>query len=139
MDREEVLQFNAANIEEFRRRGGELGGQFEGAPVLLLTTTGAKSGQTRTSPMMYLPDGERIIVFASNEGKDSHPSWYHNLKANPSARVEVGTDSYGVTATEITGDERDRLYAEQARRYPGFAEYERRTDRRIPVLALTRT
>ncbi|OBJ71660.1 nitroreductase family deazaflavin-dependent oxidoreductase [Mycobacterium sp. 1274756.6] len=138
MDKDRVLAFNERNIAEFRRRGGELGGPFEGAPVLLLTTTGAKSGQPRTSPMMYLPDGDRLIVFASNEGKDTHPAWYHNLRAHASATVEVGTETYPVDATEITGDEHDRLYDIQAERYPGFAAYRERTDRVIPVIALTR-
>lgn len=138
MDSERTLDFNARNIEEFRRRGGRLGGQFEGAPVLLLTTTGAKSGEPRTSPMMYLAYGDRLLVFASNQGKDNHPSWYHNLRANPKAVVEVGTEQYPVTAAELTGDEHDRLYAIQADRYPGFAEYQAKTDRVIPVIALTR-
>lgn len=139
MDAEQTRAFNARNIEEFHRRGGSLGGPFEGAPVLLLTTIGAKSGQSRTSPMMYLRDGERIIVFASNEGKDTHPSWYHNLRANPAATVEVGTETYAVTATEITGAEHDRLYATQAERYPGFAKYQAKTDRVIPVVELVRS
>lgn len=138
-DKQQVLSFNERNIAEFRSRGGKLGGPFEGAPVRLLTTTGAKSGQPRTSPMMYLPDGERLIVFASNAGRDTHPSWYHNLRANPSAVVEVGTDKYPVTATELTGEEHDHLYAVQAERYPGFADYQARTDRVIPVVALTRS
>ncbi|MGV0634775.1 nitroreductase family deazaflavin-dependent oxidoreductase [Mycolicibacillus trivialis] len=138
MEKDRVLAFNERNIAEFRSRGGKLGSPFEGAPVLLLTTTGAKSGRQRTSPMMYLPDGDRIIVFASNEGKDTHPSWYHNLRAHPSAVVEVGTETYPVDATEITGAEHDRLYAIQAERYPGFAAYRERTDRVIPVIALTR-
>ncbi|MBS9534263.1 nitroreductase family deazaflavin-dependent oxidoreductase [Mycobacterium sp. M1] len=139
MKKDQVLAFNERNITEFRSRGGKLGGPFEGAPVLLLTTTGAKSGQPRTSPMMYLPDGDRIIVFASNEGRDTHPSWYHNLRANPSATVEVGTETFPATATEITGEEHDRLYAIQAERYPGFAGYQAKTDRVIPVVALTRS
>ncbi|MFL0179950.1 MULTISPECIES: nitroreductase family deazaflavin-dependent oxidoreductase [unclassified Mycobacterium] len=139
MDAQRTLEFNARNIAEFRSSGGKLGGRFEGAPVLLLTTTGAKSGQQRTSPMMYLPEGDRIIVFASNEGKDNHPSWYHNLRANPSATVELGTDTFAVTATEITGAEHDRLYGIQAQRYPGFATYRERTQRVIPVVELIRT
>lgn len=139
MDTKRTLEFNARNIAEFRDNGGKLGGPFEGAPVLLLTTTGAKSGQPRTSPMMYLPEGDRIFVFASNEGKDNHPSWYHNLRANPSATVEVGTETFPVTATEITGAEHDRLYDIQAQRYPGFAGYRERTERVIPVIELTRT
>lgn len=138
MDNEHVLDFNTRNIAEFRRSGGKLGGSFEGAPVLLLTTTGAKSGQPRTSPMMYLPEGDRMIVFASNGGQDTHPSWYHNLRANPSAMVEVGTQTFPVTATEITGAEHDRLYGIQAERYPGFATYRERTDRVIPVIELIR-
>ena len=139
MDAKRTLEFNARNIAEFRDNGGKLGGPFEGAPVLLLTTTGAKSGQPRTSPMMYLPEGDRIFVFASNEGKDNHPSWYHNLRANPSATVEIGTETFPVTATEITGAEHDRLYDIQAQRYPGFAGYRERTDRVIPVIELTKT
>lgn len=139
MDAKRTLEFNARNIAEFRDNGGKLGGPFEGAPVLLLTTTGAKSGQPRTSPMMYLPEGDRIFVFASNEGKDNHPSWYHNLRANPSATVEIGTETFPVTTTEITGAEHDRLYDIQAQRYPGFAGYRERTDRVIPVIELTRT
>jgi deazaflavin-dependent oxidoreductase (nitroreductase family) len=139
MDAKKVLEFNARNIAEFRSSGGKLGGPFEGAPVLLLTTTGAKSGQPRTSPMMYLPEGDRIIVFASNDGKDNHPGWYHNLRANPSATVEIGTETFPATATEITGAEHDRLYEIQAQRYPGFATYRERTDRVIPVIELTRS
>lgn len=139
MDAKRTLEFNARNIAEFRDNGGKLGGPFEGAPVLLLTTTGAKSGQPRTSPMMYLPEGDRIFVFASNEGKDNHPSWYHNLRANPSATVEIGTETFPVTTTEITGAEHDRLYDIQAQRYPGFAGYRERTDRVIPVIELTRS
>lgn len=134
----EPMDFNTRNIAEFRSSGGKLGGPFEGAPVLLLTTVGAKSGQQRISPMMYLPEGERIFVFASNAGSDRHPSWYHNLRANPSATVEVGTETYSVTAAEITGAEHDRLYAIQAERYPGFAAYQERTDRVIPVVELIR-
>ncbi|MEB3052324.1 nitroreductase family deazaflavin-dependent oxidoreductase [Mycolicibacter sp. MYC123] len=134
----EPMDFNARNIAEFRSSGGKLGGQFEGAPVLLLTTIGAKSGQQRISPMMYLPEGDRIFVFASNAGSDRHPSWYHNLRANPSATVEIGTETQSVTATEITGAEHDRLYAIQAERYPGFATYRERTDRIIPVIELIR-
>lgn len=134
----EPMDFNARNIAEFRSSGGKLGGQFERAPVLLLTTIGAKSGQQRISPMMYLPEGDRIFVFASNAGSDRHPSWYHNLRANPSATVEIGTETQSVTATEITGAEHDRLYAIQAERYPGFATYRERTDRIIPVIELIR-
>jgi deazaflavin-dependent oxidoreductase (nitroreductase family) len=128
--------FNRRNIEEFRANHGRVGGQFEGAPVLLLHSIGARSGEERVSPMMYLADGERYLVFASAAGADRNPAWYWNLTANPDANIEVGDDHLDVHAVELTGTERDEKYAEQARRYPGFAEYERKTTRTIPVLAL---
>ncbi len=131
--------WNQQIIAEFRANEGRVGGQFEGAPVLLLTTTGAKSGLPRTSPMMYLPDGERLVVFASKAGAPTNPDWYHNLVANPIVTVEVGTEKYEATATATAGGERDELYARQAELYPGFAEYEAKTTRVIPVVALTRT
>ena len=128
--------FNARNIEEFRANHGRLGGGFEGAPVLLLHSIGAKSGEERISPMMYMADGERYLVFASAAGADRNPAWYWNLIANPDASIEVGDRQLAVHAVELTGAERDRMYAEQARRYPGFADYQRKTTRTIPVLAL---
>jgi deazaflavin-dependent oxidoreductase (nitroreductase family) len=131
--------FNAAVIKEFRDNGGKVGGPFEGAPMLLLTSTGAKSGQPRTSPMMYLADGGRYLVFASKGGAPSNPDWYHNLVAHPDASIELGTERFGVKATVITGAERDELYARQAALYPGFAEYEAKTTRTIPVIALEKT
>jgi deazaflavin-dependent oxidoreductase (nitroreductase family) len=134
-----VADWNAKIIEEFRANGGKVGGQFEGAPVLLLGTTGARSGQHRVNPMMYLADGDRLLVFASKAGAPTNPDWYHNLVAHPEVTVEVGTESYPATAVVLTGDERDRFYAEQARRYPGFAEYEEKTTRVIPVVALVRS
>jgi deazaflavin-dependent oxidoreductase (nitroreductase family) len=131
--------FNTRIIREFRENEGKVGGPFEGAPLLLLTSTGAKSGQPRTSPMMYLPDGGRYLVFASKGGAPTNPDWYHNLVAHPDASIEVGTERFGVKATVITGAERDELYARQAELYPGFAEYEAKTTRTIPVIALERT
>jgi deazaflavin-dependent oxidoreductase (nitroreductase family) len=131
--------FNAKIIREFRENEGKVGGPFEGAPLLLLTSTGAKSGQPRTSPMMYLPDGGRYLVFASKAGAPTNPDWYHNLVAHPDASIEVGTERFAVKATVITGAERDELYARQAELYPGFAEYEAKTTRIIPVIALERT
>jgi deazaflavin-dependent oxidoreductase (nitroreductase family) len=131
--------FNRRNIEEFRANHGRLGGQFEGAPVLLLHSTGARSGEERVNPMMYLADGERYLVFASAAGADRNPAWYHNLLAHPDARIEVGDDSIEVHAVELQGAERDQKYAVQASRYPGFADYERKTTRTIPVLALIPT
>jgi deazaflavin-dependent oxidoreductase (nitroreductase family) len=134
----EAKDWNTQVIEQFRANGGEVGGQFEGAPLLLLTTTGAKSGKRRVHPMMYLPEGDRLFVFASKAGAPTNPDWYHNLVAHPDASVEVGPDSYDVTATVLEGAERDRVFAEQARRYPGFAEYQAGTERIIPVVALVR-
>lgn len=130
--------FNTAIIKEFRANAGKVGGPFEGAPMVLMTTVGAKSGQTRVNPVMYRTDGGRMYVFASKAGAPTNPDWYHNIVANPEMSVEVGTDSYDVTATEIKGAERDRIYADQANEYPGFAEYEAKTDRVIPVVALDR-
>ena len=129
---------NIPVITEFRERGGKVGGRFEGAPVLLLTTKGAKTGKTRLNPLMYLPDGDRMLVFASKGGDPNSPDWYHNLVANPNVLVEVRTETFPVTATIITGTERDELYAKQAALYPVFAEYQKRTTRRIPVIALAR-
>lgn len=137
MTENDVSDFNRRNIEEFRANHGRIGGQFEGAPVLLLHSIGARSGEERVSPMMYLPDGERYLVFASAAGADRNPAWYWNLMAHPDASIEVGDEHLDVHAVELTGAERDEKYAEQARRYPGFAEYERKTSRTIPVLALS--
>ena len=132
----EANDWNRQIIEEFRANEGKVGGQFAGAPLVLLTTTGARSGQPRTSPMMYLDDDGRRYVFASKAGAPTNPDWYHNLKANPEVTVEVGTDELRATAREVTGSERDRLYAHQADLYPGFAEYQEKTDRTIPVVEL---
>ena len=131
--------FNERNIAEFRANHGRVSGPFEGAPIVLLHTVGALSGKPRTSIMMYLADGDRYLVFASNAGADDNPAWYWNLKANPDARIEVGDDIVDVHATELQGAERDDKYALQAERYPGFAEYQRMTARTIPVVALTPT
>jgi deazaflavin-dependent oxidoreductase (nitroreductase family) len=134
--------WNRQIIEEFHANKGKVGGPFEGAPLLLLTTTGAKSGQQRTMPLMYLPDGGRLFIFASKAGAPTNPDWYHNLLSHPQATVEVGNGStietFEVTATPVTGEERDRLYARQAKLYPGFAEYQAKTTRVIPVVALER-
>jgi len=130
--------FNARIIREFRANGGEVGGQFAGAPLLLLTSTGAKTGAQRTNPVMYLPDGKRLIIFATKAGAPTNPGWYHNLIANPDATVEVGAERFVVWATELTGGERDELYERQAALYPGFAEYQAGTSRTIPVIALER-
>jgi deazaflavin-dependent oxidoreductase (nitroreductase family) len=131
--------FHARNIAEFRANHGRVGGPFEGAPLVVLHTVGARSGKPRTNIMWYLADDERYLLFASNNGTDSNPDWYWNLKANPDARIEVGDDIVDVHATDLQGAERDDKYALQAERYPAFAEYQRKTSRTIPVVALTRT
>ena len=138
-----MSDFNAQVIEEFRSNEGRVGGPFEGAPMVLVHHVGRRSGTQRISPMMYLPD-ERdprtVYVFASKAGAPTNPDWYHNLVSAGRATLEIGTKTYDATVRELEGEERDRVYAEQARRVPGFAEYERKTAgiRTIPVLALTR-
>jgi deazaflavin-dependent oxidoreductase (nitroreductase family) len=132
----DIGDFNTGIIEEFRAHAGRVAGNFEGAPLLLLTTVGAKSGKTRVNPMMYLEEGARRYVFASKAGAPSNPDWYHNLVANPNVSIEVGSEVIDVVATPVEEDERSRIYAEQARRYPGFGEYQAKTDRVIPVVAL---
>ncbi len=131
--------FNAQIIEEFRANDGRVGGMFAGATLLLLHHTGAKSGKSRTNPLGYLSDEGRYVIFASKAGAPTNPDWYHNLKAHPNVTIEVGTDTIEVAASEATGDERDRLYRTQAERVPQFAEYEKQTDRVIPVIVLTPT
>jgi deazaflavin-dependent oxidoreductase (nitroreductase family) len=134
-----MSDWNTKIIEEFRTNDGKVGGPFEGAPVLLLHTTGARSGRERVNPMMYLDlDGGRY-VFASKAGADSHPDWYHNLVANPAVKVEVGAETYGAIAAPVPGEARDRIFAEQAGRYPGFAEYQAKTSRVIPVVEIRRS
>jgi deazaflavin-dependent oxidoreductase (nitroreductase family) len=134
----DMNDFNQGIIEEFRANGGRVGGPFAGAPVLLLTTTGVKSGKSRTTPVVYLTDGERMVIFASKGGAPNNPGWYHNLLANPSATVEVGADTIEVDATVTAGEDRERLFGRQAERFPQFAEYARKTTRQIPVVALAR-
>ena len=131
-------EYNRQLIEEFRANRSEGGGSFKGRPLLLLTTTGARSGLRRTTPMMYVPDGNRLIVIASNVGAPTHPDWYHNLLAHPEVTVEVGDETYDAIATPLTGEERDRLYAQWAQMYPQFGEYQKNTARKIPVIALER-
>lgn len=133
----EFNDFNAAIVAEFRANHGKVGGNFEGAPLLLLHSRGARTGAERVSPMMYLRDGDRYLVFASKGGAPENPAWYHNLVANPDAEIEVGDDTIAVRAEELKGAERDEKYAKQAELYPGFAEYEAKTTRVIPVVALS--
>lgn len=133
-----MSDWNTKIIEEFRATGGKVGGQFDGAPLILLHSTGAKSGQDRVAPVMYLADGDDLVVFASKAGADTNPDWFHNLKANPDTRVEIGPDTVAVRARVAEGEERDRLFDRQKAAYPGFADYEAGTDRVIPVVVLER-
>jgi deazaflavin-dependent oxidoreductase (nitroreductase family) len=128
--------FNQQIIDEFRANGGKVGGPFEGAPLLLLHSTGAKSGQDRIHPVMYQADGDRLAVFASKAGAPTNPDWYHNLLAHPQATVEVDDRTVAVKARVAGDEERDRLWSKQKELYPGFAEYERQTSRQIPVVIL---
>jgi deazaflavin-dependent oxidoreductase (nitroreductase family) len=135
--------WNTQVIDEFRKNAGKVGGNFEGAPVVLLHHVGRKSGKETVAPVMYLrseDDPETIYVFASKAGAETNPAWYYNLTAAGSGQVEVGTETYQVGVREVTGTDRDEIYAEQAKRYPGFAGYAEKTAgiRTIPVLALRR-
>jgi deazaflavin-dependent oxidoreductase (nitroreductase family) len=142
----ELNDWNATIIAEFRANEGRVGGAFEGAPLTLVHHRGRRSGREYVSPTMYLADqgdaddGRTIYVFGSKAGAPTHPDWYYNLISAGRARVEVGTETYDVTVSELTGEERDRLFEEQARRYPRFAEYAEKAAgiRTIPVLALRR-
>jgi deazaflavin-dependent oxidoreductase (nitroreductase family) len=130
--------WNQQIIEEFHANGGKVGGPFEGIPLLLLTTTGAKSGKQRTTPVGYMPDGESYIIFSTNGGGPKNTDWYYNLLAHPEATIEVGTETIEVNAVEVKGQERDQLWARQLEHAPVFAEYEAKTTRTIPVIALSR-
>lgn len=133
--------WNDKIIKEFRANAGRVGGPFEGAPMVLLHHTGRKTGDEHVTPLMYQAgNGGRSYIFASKGGAPSHPEWYHNLLATGSATVEIGTETFPVKVTELTGAEREQIFAEQVRRYPGFGEYEAKTKghRVIPVLALDR-
>ena len=131
--------FNRNLIDHFRANAGEIKeGIFKGAPILLLTTKGAKSGTTYTTPLVYTRDGDRLVIIAPKGGAPSNPAWYHNLVANPAVTLEVGPDRYEATATVAQGAERDRLFDAQATLMPNFAQYQRNTTRRIPVVVLAR-
>ena len=133
-----INDFNRSVIEEFRANDGKVAGPFEGAPLLLLTTTGAKTGNLHTSPVVFLRDGDRLLVFGSKAGAPTHPAWYHNLVANPTVTVELPGERFDARAVVLEGEERDRMFDRQKAKMPGFADYERKTSRRIPVVALER-
>jgi deazaflavin-dependent oxidoreductase (nitroreductase family) len=129
--------FNAHNIAEFRANGGEVGGQFEGFPLLILTSTGAKSGEPRENPVAYFDFDDKIYIVGSAAGRDASPAWVFNLRAHPDAQVEIGSDpKRPVVGRELPREERDRVYARVVEQAPGFGEYEKRTDRVIPVFEL---
>jgi deazaflavin-dependent oxidoreductase (nitroreductase family) len=134
----DVKDFNQQIIDEFRANGGKVGGPFEGAGILLLHTTGAKSGQERVNPLAYRTEGDDLVVFGSKAGAPTHPDWYHNLRANPRASVEVGIERVDVTARVAEGEERERIWRDQKAAAPVFAGYEQKTDRTIPVIILER-
>jgi deazaflavin-dependent oxidoreductase (nitroreductase family) len=128
--------FNLKIIEEFRANKGETFGPFKGRNLLLLTTTGAKSGAARTTPLVYSKDGNRMVIIASMAGAPKHPAWYLNLLADPDVAIEVGTEKFTARASVVEGEERDRLYAQQAAEMPAFNDYQQKTTRRIPVVVL---
>src|SRR4051794_22283736 len=128
--------WNRKIIDEFRANEGKVGQPFENTPILLLHHRGAKTGTERINPLAYRRDGDNFVIFASKAGAPTNPDWYHNLLANPDTTVEVGTTTTKVTAREATGDERDRLWSAQKGEFPGFADYEQKTSRQIPVVVL---
>jgi len=134
----ELDDFNQGVIKEFRANQGKVGGQMAGMPVLLLTTTGAKTGRSLTRPLVYTRDGNRIVIIASFAGAPHNPPWYHNLVANPVATVELGADRFKVRAAVTSGEERQRLFDRQAEQMAIFRDYQKKTTRQIPVLVLTR-
>ena len=137
-DLDDVNEFNRGIIEQFRANGGKVGPPFEGAPLLILHSTGAKSGKTRLAPVVYQQVGDSWAIFASKAGAPDNPDWYHNLLANPSASIEIGTEVVPVTARVLDDAEREPIWTKQKELMPGFAEYEAQTDRTIPVVVLDR-
>ena len=128
--------WNQQIIDEFRANAGKVGGPFQGAPLLILHSTGAKSGQERVIPLVYRQEGDALVIFASKGGAPTNPDWLHNLRAHPQASIEVGTDKKQVVAREAQGEERERIWEAHKQQFPNFAEYEAKTDRVIPVVVL---
>jgi deazaflavin-dependent oxidoreductase (nitroreductase family) len=133
-----MSDFNQQLVEEFRANNGKVTGMFAESPLLVLTTTGAKSGQPRTIPLVYTKDGNRLVIIASKGGAPTNPAWFHNLVASPFVTVELPDETFQAKAEVAEGEERDRLFAQQAAQMPGFAEYQRNTTRLIPVVTLER-
>jgi deazaflavin-dependent oxidoreductase (nitroreductase family) len=138
-DENALHDFNNGVVAEFRANGGKVGGPFEGGDLLLLHTTGAKSGQPRLSPLAYLTFDDKMIIVGSYAGAPKDPAWVHNLRARPQARIEVGTDAYDVDVRELRSDERDTIYPKITEVAPQFAEYQANTTRQIPLFELIRT
>jgi deazaflavin-dependent oxidoreductase (nitroreductase family) len=134
----QLNDFNQQIVEEFRANQGKVGGQFAGAPLLLLTTTGAKTGRQIVKPLVYSKDGDRIVLIASFAGAPKNPAWFSNLVANPAATVELGSERFQVRAKTVSGEERQRLFDNQARQMPVFNDYQKKTTRQIPVVVLER-
>ena len=134
---ETAAEYNARVIGEFRANSGQVGGVWEGTPLLLLHHTGGKSGVSRVNPVAYLPDDARYFIWAANGGAPKNPAWYQNLKAHPVTTIEVGSETIEVVAEDTTGDRRDRLFAKATERYPQLAELARKTSRVIPMIVLT--
>jgi deazaflavin-dependent oxidoreductase (nitroreductase family) len=134
---ETPAEYNAKVIDEFRANGGRVGGTWEGTPLLVLHHTGAKSGVNRVNPVAYLPDNQRYLIWAANGGAPNNPGWFHNLKAHPNTRIEVGSETIRVAAEEATGSEREVLFAKAAERYPQLRELAQKAPRVIPVVVLT--
>jgi len=135
---DQMAEFNKKVIEEFRANGGKVGGPFAGAPMLLLTHKGARSGKSYTTPLVYSKDGGRIVIVASKAGAPNNPAWYHNLAAHPEVTVEIGTEHFKAKAAVTKGEERERLFNAQAAQMPVFNEYRSKTRRQIPVIVLER-
>ncbi len=133
-----INEFNDGVTQEFRANGGQVGGQFAGVPILLLTNTGAKSGNTRLNPLAYFDIDGKIYVVGSFGGADKDPAWVHNLRAHPHAHIDIGTDGYDVVAHELSLSERDALYPKVVEQVPVFADYQEKTDRAIPIFELRR-
>ena len=134
----QLNDFNQRIIEEFRANQGKVTGQFAGAALLLLTTTGAKTGRALTKPLAYTKDGDRIVLIASFAGAPKNPAWFNNLVANPVVTVELGAERFQARATVTSGTERQRLYDNQAKQMAIFVEYQKKTTRQIPVVVLER-
>jgi deazaflavin-dependent oxidoreductase (nitroreductase family) len=138
-DAETMKAFNTSIVDEFRTNAGVVGGPFKGATLLLLTSTGAKSGQPRLAPLAYLTIDDKMIIIGSKGGSPTNPDWVHNLRANPKVHIEVGTDAYDVTARELPSEEHDETWPKVVALAPGFGEYQANTSRVIPLFELTRT